>query len=129
MLENPIQQPEVTDGFGVSEEVIKQLNPNYSKNVNTNTQPTIIREEVNTTNINEGQIRKIIAEELTKVLPSIVEKYFDAIPNSTQVDSPSLDFTVDHNYEEKTYILIQVSKILSWFILLLNSILLVHDQR
>lgn len=77
MLENPIQQPEVTDGFGVSEEAIKQLNPNYGKNVNTNTQPTIIREEVNTTNINEGQIRKIIAEELTKVLPSIVEKYFD----------------------------------------------------
>lgn len=80
MLDNPIQQPDMPGTFSMNEEVIKEINPNYgAKDINQ--VPTSFNEEVtlkqNNHSVNNGQIRKMIAEEIAKVLPSIVEKYFD----------------------------------------------------
>lgn len=76
MLDNPIQQPDAPGTFSMDEETIKQVNPNYGKqivNETINPTPNIIKE----TTVNESSIRKMIAEEIAKALPSIVEKYFD----------------------------------------------------
>lgn len=76
MLDNPIQQPDAPGTFSMDEETIKQVNPNYGKqivNETINSTPNVIKE----TTVNESSIRKMIAEEIAKALPSIVEKYFD----------------------------------------------------
>jgi len=76
MLDNPIQQPDAPGTFSMDEETIKQVNPNYGKqivNETINPTPNVIKE----TTVNESSIRKMIAEEIAKALPSIVEKYFD----------------------------------------------------
>tara|TARA_B100001287_G_scaffold151543_1_gene127542 strand:+ start:824 stop:1384 length:561 start_codon:yes stop_codon:yes gene_type:complete len=80
MLDNPIQQPDMPGTFSMNEEAIREINPNYgTKDINQ--VPTSFNEEVepkqNNHSVNNGQIRKMIAEEIAKVLPSIVEKYFD----------------------------------------------------
>lgn len=80
MLDNPIQQPDIPGTFSMNEEMIKEINPNYGKQ-DISQVPTSFNEEVepkqNNHSIDNGQIRKMIAEEIAKVLPSIVEKYFD----------------------------------------------------
>jgi len=80
MLDNPIQQPDMPGTFSMNEETIKEINPNYGSQ-DINQIPTSFNEEVtpkqNNHSVNNGQIRKMIAEEIAKVLPSIVEKYFD----------------------------------------------------
>jgi hypothetical protein len=86
MLDNPIQQPDSPGTFSMNEEMIKEINPgygmdNYSEDDEQDFTPQrrVIR-EVNTptqSGLNENVIRKMIAEEIAKALPSIVEKYFD----------------------------------------------------
>ena len=97
MLENPIPQPDAPGMFSLDEEEIREINPNYGIGSGVNeslyseddeidftqhrkpVQRRIV-EEVNTPKqkgINENVIRKMIAEEIAKALPSIVEKYFD----------------------------------------------------
>jgi len=66
--------------FSMNEETIKEINPNYGAQ-DINQVPTSFNEgatpKQNNHSVNNGQIRKMIAEEIAKVLPSIVEKYFD----------------------------------------------------
>ena len=80
MLENPIQQPDSPGTFSMNEEMIKEINPNYGTQ-EINQVPTSFNEEVkpkqNNYSIDESLMRKMIAEEIAKALPSIVEKYFD----------------------------------------------------
>ena len=80
MLDNPIQQPDSPGTFSISEEMIKEVNPNYGTQ-EINQVPTSFNEEVrpkqNNYSIDESLMRKMIAEEIAKALPSIVEKYFD----------------------------------------------------
>lgn len=98
MLENPIPQPDM--GFDVDEESIRELRgtvvedngPYYSEEDEidmyekpvrrTQTQQPqrkkVIREEVEpSVDINEAYLRKLIASELTKALPKVIEHYFD----------------------------------------------------
>ena len=80
MLDNPIQQPDSPGTFSMSEEMIKEINPNYSTQ-DINQVPTSINEGVrpkqSNYSVDESLMRKMIAEEIAKALPSIVEKYFD----------------------------------------------------
>ena len=80
MLDNPIQQPDSPGTFSMNEEMIKEINPNYGTQ-EINQVPTSFNEEVkpkqNNYSIDESLMRKMIAEEIAKALPSIVEKYFD----------------------------------------------------
>lgn len=97
MLENPIPQPDAPGTFSLADDDIKEINPNYGSKQTVNesyyseddeidffeNRPKVTRrisEDVkpNTqTSINESGIRKMIAEEIAKALPNIVEKYFD----------------------------------------------------
>ena len=76
MLDNPIQQPDSPGTFSMNEEAIREINPNYGKQTITEAPipSTSNRTSVTTDN---STIRKMIAEEIAKALPSIVEKYFD----------------------------------------------------
>lgn len=80
MLENPIQQPDSPGTFSMNEEMIKEVNPNYGTQ-NINQVPTSFNEEVrpkqSNYSVDESLMRKMIAEEIAKALPSIVENYFD----------------------------------------------------
>lgn len=98
MLENPIPQPDM--GFDVDEEAIRELRggntikedngPYYSEEdeIDMYEKPVrrqetqkkrVIREEVSTpVSIDEKYLRKLIASELTKALPKIIEHYFDS---------------------------------------------------
>jgi hypothetical protein len=80
MLENPIPQPDMPGTFSMDEEAIKEINPNYGKKTITES-PINNRQNIkptkSSTNIDKGVVRKMIAEEIAKALPSIVEKYFD----------------------------------------------------
>jgi hypothetical protein len=93
MLENPIPQP--STGFDVDEDAIRALRENdgpsyreddevdmYQKPVRrTETQKKRpINENVSpeAINIDEKYLRKLIASELTKALPKIIENYFDS---------------------------------------------------
>ena len=80
MLDNPIQQPDSPGTFSMDEEMIKQVNPNYGKKVINETSKNFNEEFTQTQknySIDENLMRKMIAEEITKALPSIVENYFD----------------------------------------------------
>ena len=76
MLDNPIQQPDAPGTFSMNEESIREVNPNYGKQTRTETPIPSTSNKANV-NIDNGDIRKMIAEEIAKALPSIVEKYFD----------------------------------------------------
>lgn len=97
MLENPIPQPDM--GFDVDEDAIRELRgtpirennePFYSEEdeIDMYEKPVrrqetqkkrVIREEVSEPiNIDEKYLRKLIASELTKALPKIIEHYFDS---------------------------------------------------
>ena len=75
MLDTPIQQPDSPGTFSMDEEAIKQINPNYGKQVVS--ESAITPPSPNNYSIDESLMRKMIAEEITKALPSIVENYFD----------------------------------------------------
>ena len=76
MLDNPIQQPDMPGTFSMNEETIKEINPNYGGQTITESPIPSSTSKASVT-VNNGDIRKMIAEEIAKVLPSIVEKYFD----------------------------------------------------
>lgn len=76
MLDNPIQQPDAPGTFSMNEEDIKAINPNYGKQTITEA-PTPSTPTKAGVSVDSGEIRKMIAEEIVKALPSIVEKYFD----------------------------------------------------
>lgn len=86
MLDNPIQQPDMPGTFSMNEEMIKEINPgygmdNYSEDDEQDftQQRRVVRETKSPVQggLDESVIRKMIAEEIAKALPSIVEKYFD----------------------------------------------------
>jgi len=81
MLENPIPQPDMPGTFSLDEEAIREVNPGYRNDgyVNNNVVNEHIETPQPTTSgtVNEGVIRKMIAEEIARALPSIVESYFD----------------------------------------------------
>jgi hypothetical protein len=78
MLETPIQQPDSPGTFSMDEEAIRQINPNYGKqNVAQPKTLTEVRPKPSNYSIDESLMRKMIAEEIAKALPSIVENYFD----------------------------------------------------
>ncbi len=76
MLDNPIQQADMPGTFSMNEETIKEINPNYGEQPNFTPPNETMGVETNPT-VDNNQIRKMIAEEIAKALPSIVEKYFD----------------------------------------------------
>ncbi len=75
MLSNPIEQPDAPGTFSMNEEAIKEVNPNYGKTITEAPIPSGPTKASFT--VENSQIRKMIAEEIAKALPSIVEKYFD----------------------------------------------------
>jgi len=84
MLENPIPQPDTPGTFSMDEEMIKQINPDYGRqmvnevSVSNHEIPTNQTQAKTTQkSVNTQVIRKMIAEEIAKALPSIVEQYFD----------------------------------------------------
>jgi len=78
MLENPIQQPDSPGTFSMDEETIKQINPNYGRQVvNEVSQNVEMVKGPTQQDFDKQVIKKMIAEEIAKALPSIVEKYFD----------------------------------------------------
>lgn len=92
MLENPIPQPDAVGTFSLDDEDIKEINPKYGSvkeeyysekdEFDYMEQKRHIVEQKkpvakNSSTLNENVIRKMIAEEISKALPSIVEKYFD----------------------------------------------------
>jgi hypothetical protein len=84
MLENPIPQPDAPGTFSMDEEMIKQINPDYGRqmvnevSVSNHEIPTNQTQAKTTQkSVNTQVIRKMIAEEIAKALPSIVEQYFD----------------------------------------------------
>ena len=76
MLDNPIQQPDAPGTFSMNEEAIREVNPNYGKQTIAEAPIPSTSSKANVT-IDNSDIRKMIAEEIAKALPSIVEKYFD----------------------------------------------------
>jgi hypothetical protein len=93
MLENPIPQPS-GGGFDVDEEAIRALRENdgpsyreddevdmYKKPVRrseTQKKRPINENVSESINIDEKYLRKLIASELTKALPKVIEHYFDS---------------------------------------------------
>jgi len=89
MMENPIPQASMVDQL--SEEDIRDINPSAysesdewdmqtrSKDVVTRKKKTIQESVSNSSveGISASQIRKMIAEEIAKALPGIIENYFD----------------------------------------------------
>lgn len=91
MLENPIPQP--SSGFEVDEDAIRTLRENndvpsyseedevdmYEKPIRRSEKRKPISENVSSevVNIDEKYLRKLIASEITKALPKIIENYFD----------------------------------------------------
>ena len=75
MLDNPISQPDMPGTFGMDEETLREINPNYGKQqLSEIKQP---KPQLKNKSVDNGSVRRMIAEEIAKALPSIVEKYFD----------------------------------------------------
>ena len=78
MLDNPIQQPDSPGTFSMNEEMIKEVNPNYgTQQINENIQNVEMVKGPTQQGFDAHVMRKMIAEEIAKALPSIVENYFD----------------------------------------------------
>jgi hypothetical protein len=77
MLDNPIPQPDMPGTFSMDEESIREINPNYGKQQLSETRQPTQQPKTKTKGINMDVMRKMIAEEIVKALPSIVERYFD----------------------------------------------------
>jgi hypothetical protein len=116
MLENPIPQGDINYGTGVDEEAIRQIRGSdkisedrgsyyneedevdmYDKPVRrTETKKKVIREQVNQpVDIDESYIRKLIASEIGKALPKIIEHYFDSrlVKENVQFKAGSTTFS------------------------------------
>jgi hypothetical protein len=92
MLKTPIPQPDAVS-TNISEDDIREINPNYGKNVmeeySDNDEHDFMTEQRHTPKsrvveqpnrgggISEAQVRKMIAEEISRALPKILESYFD----------------------------------------------------
>jgi len=78
MLENPIPQPDMPGTFSMDEETIKEINPNYGKtHINETIQNVEMVKGPTQKGFDTHVLKKMIAEEIAKALPSIVERYFD----------------------------------------------------
>lgn len=88
MLENPIPQADPVGTFSLDDDLIKEINPDYGKksaytekdefDFISETREVLEKKVTsNKLNFDEFSIRKMIAEEIAKALPSIVENYFD----------------------------------------------------
>lgn len=78
MLENPIPQPDMPGTFSMDEETIKEINPNYGKtHINETIQNVEMVKDPTQKGFDTHVLKKMIAEEIAKALPSIVERYFD----------------------------------------------------
>jgi hypothetical protein len=93
MLENPIPQPDAPGMFSLDEEEIKEINPSYGNRQTdyyseddeidflekkvTPKRNIVEQKTTVSSSVSELQIRTMIAEEIAKALPVIVEKYFD----------------------------------------------------
>ena len=82
MMESPIPQQSMMGEF--DEQDIKDLNPGYDENMGYDFMteqrhaPRVKQENnVSSNVVSNGSIKKMIAEEIAKALPSIIEKYFD----------------------------------------------------
>jgi len=79
MMESPIPQQSMMGEF--NEQDVKDLNPGYDENMGYDFMteqrhsPRANKQETNISS--NGNIRGMIAEEIAKALPSIIEKYFD----------------------------------------------------
>jgi len=91
MLENPIPQASFSNGTDVDEESLKALREDYSENDEVDMYKKPVRrvesqkkrpinEELEnvSVNVDEKYLRKLIASEITKALPKIVENYFES---------------------------------------------------
>jgi hypothetical protein len=76
MLDNPIQQADSPGTFSMDEESIREINPSYGKDTITEA-PIPSTPTKSGVTVDSSKIRKMIAEEIAKALPGIVEKYFD----------------------------------------------------
>lgn len=77
MLDNPIQQADSPGTFSMDEESIREINPSYGKDTITEAPIPSTPTKISDVTVNNSSIRKMIAEEIAKALPGIVEKYFD----------------------------------------------------
>tara|TARA_R110002020_G_scaffold138469_7_gene308601 strand:- start:56542 stop:57126 length:585 start_codon:yes stop_codon:yes gene_type:complete len=78
MLDNPIPQPDMPGTFSMDEESIREINPNYGKPpINETIQNVEMVKGPTQKGFDTHVLRKMIAEEIAKALPSIVERYFD----------------------------------------------------
>ena len=101
MLESPIPMGDTMGGTGVSEEFIKEINPNmgriheeqhdtYNEDDERDHYAHPIQEQprareiprtqprqVEHTEVGESEIRRMIAQEIAKALPVVIEQYFD----------------------------------------------------
>lgn len=116
MLENPIPQPDMNFGIDADEEAIRELRGSntlsegsskyyseedevdmYEKPVRrSETKKKVIREEINQPiNVDESYLRKLIASEITKALPKIIEHYFDSrlVKENVQFKAGSTTFS------------------------------------
>jgi len=116
MLENPIPQGDINYGTGVDEEAIRQIRGSnnlsedsgsyyseedevdmYEKHVRRpETKKKVIKEQVGQPiNVDESYLRKLIASEITKALPKIIEHYFDSrlVKENVQFKAGSTTFS------------------------------------
>jgi hypothetical protein len=92
MLENPIPQPDAPGTFSLDVDDIREINPSYGSNTNEgyyseNDEYDFLTEQRHKKvemvkgptqqGFDSHVIKKMIAEEIAKALPGIVEKYFD----------------------------------------------------
>ena len=78
MLETPIQQADMPGTFSLDEEAIKEINPKYGRpHINETIQNVEMVKGPTQKGFDTHVLKKMIAEEIAKALPSIVERYFD----------------------------------------------------
>jgi len=89
MLENPIPQG---DFIGVDENAVRELRSldedfsydekdevdMYEKPVRRSEKKRVVKENFESVNVDEKYLRQLIASEITKALPKIIENYFDS---------------------------------------------------
>lgn len=89
MMENPIPQADMPGTFSVDDDFVKQVNGDmysesdevdFMSNIKTPTPKRInenVKKSVPQNTVNDQDIRRMIAEEIAKALPNIVDKYFN----------------------------------------------------
>jgi hypothetical protein len=89
MIESPIPQSDMPGTFSMDEAAIREVNPNYGVEYSEDDEYDFMEEQRHlvkevseprverSVGVDERSIRKMIAEEIARALPSIVENYFD----------------------------------------------------